>query len=106
VTAEHYDHRAFLSACLGDRGDHELEVARDENVGKRFQECREAAVLQRWRGEFRSGDLVGAPLNWNGANSGEIGFRCLRGTSIRGFGSRALLRKGAAITAYGLGDGK
>jgi hypothetical protein len=106
VTPEHHDDRSFLSACLGDRGDNELEIARDENVRKRFQKCREAAVLSRWRGEFGSGDLVGPPLDWNGANSGEIGFRRLRGALIPGFGPRALLRTGAAITAYGFGDGK
>jgi hypothetical protein len=106
VTTEHHDYCALFPACFGNGGDDELEVACDQNVWQCAQKRGKAPIAARRRREFRSGDLVWSPLDRNGANLGEIGFRRLTGAASLRLCSRTFLRAGAAITAYGFGDGK
>jgi hypothetical protein len=108
VSAEHHYDGALFPGGGCDRAHDAEEILRDENVWQRFQECREAAVGFRSGREFGGGDFVGAPLDWNGADFGEIGFRDRLGRRApflrpRRFG---LSRAGTAVTAYGFGDGK
>jgi hypothetical protein len=75
VAAKHHDDRALFPGGGCDRAHDAEEILRDENMGQRFQECREAAVGSGGGREFGGGDFVGAPFDWNGADFGEIGFR-------------------------------
>jgi hypothetical protein len=70
VSAEHDHHRALFFRGCHDGVDHGAEVARDQNVGQRFQESGEAPVIARRRGKFRGRDFVGAPLDRNRADFG------------------------------------
>jgi len=85
VATEHDDDRAFFPDRDRYRFDHAPEVARDQNVGQRFEEIAEAAIrARRWRGsELSGGDLVGTPLDGNGADSGKICFRCPGSGALR-----------------------
>jgi len=112
VAAEHDDDRAPVLFCRRDRVDDAKEVTRDEEVGKGFEKRGEASILARGRRKLRRGDFVRAPLDGNGTDLREIGFRdglgsrgprfCARSPSLRRRGART----GAAVTAYWLGDGK
>jgi hypothetical protein len=106
VAAEHDDHRALTPSSGGDGRYDALEVARNEHVRKRLEKRVKAFVASRWRREFRGGDLVRAPLDWNCSNSGEVSFRDRRGSFDLGLRSLSSAGRGAAFTAYGLGDGK
>jgi hypothetical protein len=79
VAAEHHDDCPLFSGGGRDRVHDAKEILRYEYVGQRFQECREAAVGSGGGREFGGGDFVGTPLDWNGADFGEIGFRDLLG---------------------------
>jgi hypothetical protein len=72
VTTEHHDHSAFIASRFSDRVDDLQEIASDENVGQRFQERGETAVLPRWRCEFTGGDFVWSSLDWDCLDLGEI----------------------------------
>jgi hypothetical protein len=91
VAAEHDDDGAAISLCRRYGVDDPKEVTRDQDVGERFEEGGEAPILAGGRRKLRGGNLVRAPLDRNGADFREIGFRD---------GTRA------AVTAYALGDGK
>ncbi|HEY5021274.1 MAG TPA: hypothetical protein VII30_02180 [Gemmatimonadaceae bacterium] len=91
MATEHDDDGAAISLCRRYRVYDAKEIARDQDVGERFEERGEAPVLAWRRRKLRGGNLVRAPLDRNGADFREIGFRD---------GTRA------AVTAYWLGDGK
>jgi hypothetical protein len=74
VAAEHHYYSALLLRSGGDGIDYGAEVARDEHIGQGFQKGGETPVLSGRGGELRSGDLVGAPLDRNGANFRKIDF--------------------------------
>jgi hypothetical protein len=115
VAAKHHDYTAGISLCRRDRGHDAEKIAGDENVGQGLEKRGEAPVLARRRRELFGVDLVRAPLDGNGANFREIGFRdALGGGGGRWCTLRRRLRVGtrggsgglAALTAYLLGDGK
>ena len=59
----------------GDDGvDDGPEVASDEDVRQRVEECGERTIVARGVSEFAGADLVGAPRDWNRANRGQIRF--------------------------------
>jgi hypothetical protein len=114
VAAEHHDYSSFSLCGAGDRGDYRPEIACDQNIGQRVEKCGEAAILAGRRRKLGSGDLVGSPLDRDGADSGQIYFR--RGWSTarrRGRSGRAWCPGwlafpagiSALVTAYALGDG-
>ncbi|MGZ3566051.1 MAG: hypothetical protein ACXWM4_11000 [Gemmatimonadaceae bacterium] len=47
MAAKHHDDRALFPGGGCDRANDAEEILRDENMGQRFQECREAAVGSR-----------------------------------------------------------
>ncbi len=111
MAAEHCDDCALVLRGFGDRVYYVQEIPRYQNVGQGFQESAEAAITFGGRDgcELGGDNFVGAPLDRNGANFREIGFR------ENWLGRRALrlrsrrfswARTGAAVTAYGFGDGK
>jgi hypothetical protein len=75
VPAEHHDYTAGVSLCQRDRGDDAEKIASDENIGQGLEKSGEAPVFPGRRRKLFGVDLVGPPLDRNGANSGEIGFR-------------------------------
>ena len=48
VPAEHYHDRALVFLCRGNRGHDAQEIARDQNVGERFEERGKAAIPAGW----------------------------------------------------------
>jgi len=68
VPAEHHDHGAvvLLGRCNG--VDDAQEIPRDQNVGERLEERREAAILAGRRSKFGSGYFVGPTRDRNRAN--------------------------------------
>jgi hypothetical protein len=75
VAAEHDDDSSPIRFCGRYRVNDATEIARDENVGKRFEKGGEASISARRRGKLSRDNFVRAPLDWNGADFGEIGFR-------------------------------
>jgi hypothetical protein len=75
VAAEHDDDRATIAFCRRNRVDDGAEITRHQHVGKRFEEGGEAAILAWRRRKLRGGDFVRTPLDGNGADLREIGFR-------------------------------
>jgi hypothetical protein len=75
VAAEHDDDSSPILFCGRDGVDDAAEIARDENVGKRFEEGGEASISARRRGKLSRDYFVRAPLDRNGADFREIGFR-------------------------------
>jgi len=84
VPPEHHDYTAAISLCRRDRGYDAEKIAGDENVGQGLEKRGEAPVFPGRRRKLFGVDLIGPPLDRNGANSGEIGFR----NSSRGGGAR------------------
>src|SRR5450759_3033516 len=105
VAADHDDDRALVLRGGCDRVHHAQEISRHDNIRQRFQEGSEAAVGPRRGCEFGGGDFIGAPFDWNGADSREIDFRDRLGSRAPGLRSRRFRwsRTGAAVTAYGFG---
>jgi hypothetical protein len=75
VATEHDDDSSPILFCGRDGVNDATEIARDENVGKRFEKGGEASISARRRGKLSRDNFVRAPLDWNGADFGEIGFR-------------------------------
>jgi hypothetical protein len=75
VAAEHDDDCSTTLFCRGNSVDDAAEIARDENIGKRFEKGGEAAILARRRSKLRRDNFVRPPLDRNGADLREIGFR-------------------------------
>jgi len=77
VPSQHDDHTALFPDGGGYRFDDAPEVARDQDVGQRFEKIAEAAIRAggRWGSELTRGDLVGPPLDGNRADSGKVCFR-------------------------------
>jgi hypothetical protein len=75
VPAEHHDYTAGISLCGRDRSHDAEKIAGDENVGQGLEKRGEAPVLAGRRCELFGLDLVGATLDRDCANSGEVGFR-------------------------------
>ncbi|MFL5483968.1 MAG: hypothetical protein ACJ8AK_17435 [Gemmatimonadaceae bacterium] len=80
MAAEHHDNGALALSSGCDGFDNLKEIARDENVGERFQERGEAAVLAGRGGELSGSDLVRPALNGNRPDLGKI---CFLGLSAR-----------------------
>ncbi|HEU4747163.1 MAG TPA: hypothetical protein VFS56_01585 [Gemmatimonadaceae bacterium] len=76
MTAQHDDHPPLFPDGGGYRLDNAPEVARDQNIGQRFEKFAEAAVRGGWRrgSELTGGNLVRPPLDGNRADSGKICF--------------------------------
>jgi hypothetical protein len=72
VAAQHHDHCALLARRARNGINDELEVARDEYIGQGGDEIAEGSpgTGARRGSELTSGDLVGPPLDRDGANSG------------------------------------
>jgi hypothetical protein len=108
VSAEHDYDRAPV-ARGGCQGSHDVpEITRNKDIGEGGDEGGKAAVLAGGRRKFVCRNLVRAPFDWNGANLREIGLLDISGPAILVLllFPRPLGRTGAAVTAYGFGDGK
>jgi hypothetical protein len=70
MTAEHDHYGPLVFRSRRDGVDYRAKVAGDEDVRKRLKECGEAAVLARRSRKLSGGDLVGPPLDRDGANFG------------------------------------
>jgi hypothetical protein len=75
MSAEHHDNTALVSLRGGNCVDNAKEIARDEYVGQRLQECSKASVFAGRRRELSGRYFVGPPFDWNGADLREIGLR-------------------------------
>jgi hypothetical protein len=108
VAAEHDDNSSLVLRSGRDRVHHAQKISRHENIGQRFQEGSKTAISSRGGCEFGGRDFVRAPLDWNGPDPREIDFRDRLGRRALGLGPRPFRCSGtgAAITAYGFGDGK
>jgi hypothetical protein len=105
VAAEHHYDGALLPHGGGDRVDNAPEVARHQYIRKSRKERRKTAVrTSRGReSELSGGYLVGPPLDWNGADTGQVCFRswCGADNSLGFFPrpTRTRAGAGAAFTA-------
>ena len=79
--------------------DHPQEVARDEDVGERLEECRERRARDGGAGEFRRADLVRPAGDGNGADLREVRFGLLRG-------AQELPGRRAVVERLGTGNGE
>jgi len=75
VAAEHDDDCSTVVFCRRNGVDDATEITRNEDVGKRLEKRGEAAILAGRRCKLRGGNFVRAPLDRNGADLREIGFR-------------------------------
>jgi len=91
MATQHHDNGALAACSVGDCVAHFQEVACDEDIGERLQECRKAAILSGGRSKLAGGDFVRSPLDGDGPDLGEISFLGLAAAAVRGGAARLSL---------------